>query len=130
MARRKVRNDDYEALGMWLLSHWENAAAGQANDTAVDTLADMLELRSTDQLKLVEDNDTALHVVVPKCPWSAEELQSMKADKDSAGVRNYLKTLAIGIVAGCREPIPATAYPKLLPLVSVGDDTERVRKFA
>lgn len=104
MPRRRVKGNDLEALGDWLLEYWEQNLSRPAGEPRLN--ADLAKLKQliepepgdNDPVFCYDDEHT-IHIVVPHCPWSLEELQEMRKKCCS---NHYKYELGFVIRGGCR----------------------------
>lgn len=109
MPRRQVKRNDYEAVGEWLLDQWDVLTLWDQNKIGPMPQPD------TDALKLLlddppanvpvhHDDENTMHIVIPRCPWTNQDLKKMKSKENGGdgGNNKYKFDLGFVLCGGCR----------------------------
>jgi hypothetical protein len=104
MARRRVKANNLEALGDWLLEYWERCLSrteGEAKPLANPiTLKQIMEFNADDNEPVFcYDDEKTIHIVIPHCPWTLEDVQEMRKN---CNCNHYKYELGFVMRGGCR----------------------------
>lgn len=107
MARQKIRDNDWSALGQMMIDVWSKRQ-GASGRPILEELRDPKTARATlekygvqfekgiQTIVVHEDSDDKLHIVIPKNPWTPEELDRMSR------IEAYVRELGIIVMGGCK----------------------------
>lgn len=109
MPRALVKRNDYEAVGEWLLDYWDAFTEWDLNKIGPAPQPDINALKALiddapANMPVHQDDQDTMHVVIPRCPWTNQDVKAMKAkDKGGNGSNNKYKfDLGFFLCGGCR----------------------------